>query len=366
MGSEAKSVRIVDTLFDDAALNIEHHRAAAAADTLVICFDPLLQLWPTPGFGVEFLGRCGVDVISVRKKSEHFYQTLSRERFDRSVLPVAERYAHVWAYGSSLGAYAALYFAQNHRWQVLALSPRVSVHPTHGSPDWQARQEFLHEPLGLHGPANCQARLFYDPTDVIDRAYVRDEVLPAFPQIEIVRVPFAGHPVTQMLVEMGFLGSYLRALMGLGAMPVFDRRQGRRRSAGYLHNLALRGLERGHLSWPLELLDEALRILPNYMLAHRTRGRLLLNRGEPQAARQALLSALERAPDDLWTVKLLARAEAQCQPITIELVEPVPPPAAAPSIVVDAAETKVESTPEAAAASTPKWHRWLRWAGWRR
>ena len=65
-------------LHDDAQIVIEHHPRAGGSSTLVITFDPLLYLADKPYFARDFLSREAVDVVSVRKKDENFYQALSR------------------------------------------------------------------------------------------------------------------------------------------------------------------------------------------------------------------------------------------------------------------------------------------------
>ena len=78
----------VTTLLDDDQVVIELHACTPPAKTLVITFDPLMYLWPCPAFGLEFLLRQEVDVVTVRKRSEDFYQGLDRVLFRRVVDPL--------------------------------------------------------------------------------------------------------------------------------------------------------------------------------------------------------------------------------------------------------------------------------------
>lgn len=305
------AVRCTSTvLLDDEHVRIEHLSRGGEGSALAITFDPLLYLWTKPPFGHEFLQKQGLDVVIVRKKAENFYQPLSREVFEAAVVAVAARYARVVAYGSSLGAYAALYFCCNQPWTVIASSPRVSVHPVFGTRVWQQRGEWRHEQFAAGTPARCSAVIIYDPYDPIDRRYLNGEVLPQFPQAEVVRVPFAGHPANHFLADIGYIAPYVRALLAGTAPPPLQRRANRGRSATYHQVLALLCVQRGHVAWADALVQRALALNPKSMLAHRTQGLVRLAQRRWGEAQAALESALAVDPHDPYTRGLLKKALA--------------------------------------------------------
>jgi predicted Zn-dependent protease len=305
-------VASVSVLLDDAHSRIEWHVLDGAPTRPVfITFDPLMVLWPKPPFGLDFLLRQGADVVAVRRKSEHFYQPLDRAAFLGAVAPVLAQAAaqgrRVIAYGSSLGAYAALYYARPLDVQVVALSPRVSVHPVYGNETWQASAAFLHEAMDDGTPARCAATIVYDPREPIDRRFIEEGLAPAFPRAAWMRLPFTGHPVTQFLADTHHLSRWIRALATGAAPPVLDRRAGRRLSATWYQVTADLCARRGRLALADALVTRSLALRERSMLAHRTRGLIkTLQKDWPEA-----LVSLEKAQAfdaaDPLTQSMLAR-----------------------------------------------------------
>jgi hypothetical protein len=297
-------------LLDDDHVRIEHWQRGSEGGTLAVTFDPLLYLCTKPPFGHEFFAKQTIDVVSVRKKSEHFYQPLSRQAFEAALAPLLPRYARVVCYGSSLGAYAALYFARDLPWTVIASSPRVSVHPVFGAKMWQQRCGYLHERFRSDIPARCDAIIFYDPRDAIDCRYLEDEVLPQFARAQVVRVPFAGHPANQFLGDIGFIAPYVRAVVAGTETPVLQRRALRSRSAMYHQVLALTCVQHGHVTWADSLVQRALQLDARRMLAHRTLGLVRLAQRRWSDAQAALETALTFDPHDPYSIALLKKAQA--------------------------------------------------------
>lgn len=325
----------VELLWDDAHSRIEWHRPPGSAGRpVVVTFDPLLYLWPKPAFGLDFLLRQQAQVVTVRRKTEHFYQPLDRATFLQALAPVLAAGPRLLAYGSSLGAYAALYYLREVDAEVIALSPRVSVHPTLGTAGWQAKVDFRHEPLDPAGtPARCRACIAYDPRDAIDRRFVDEALRPAFPQARFQRLPFTGHPVTAFLSEAQHLSAWIRAWLDDRPPPPLDRRAGRRRSATWHQVVAERCARRGRLRLAEALVDRSLALRERNLLAHRTRGLVKSLQGDwPQAA-AALERALALDPADPLTQSLLQRAQralaggSKPVPAPVKAAELLPPPA---------------------------------------
>jgi hypothetical protein len=332
LAADGRSVR---TLHDDGQVVIELHECHPPSRTLVVTFDPLMYLWPKAGFGLEFLSRQAVDVITVRRRAEDFYQSLDRETFRRVVDPLVQERLRVVLYGSSLGAYAALYFGRDLDCEVIAASPRVSIHPVYGTKGWQDQVQFRHRRFDRARPARCRAIVLFDPREPTDRRYIEGDVLPQFAQAQAVRIPFAGHPCTQFLGDIGFIAPFVRAVVTGQAAPALDRRQ-RVRSATYFRVLAALCTQHGHLVWALALIDRSLALRDIDMLAHRTRGLVKTLQRDWAEAVASLERALEFDPADPLTQSMLEKARTGLE--AARLARPPerygpqahPPPAAPP------------------------------------
>lgn len=299
-------------LFDDDQICIEHFIRGETRGTLVVTFDPLLYLWTRPPFGHDLMHKMTVDVVAVRRKTENFYQPLDRATFGEVVGPVAQRYARVVGYGSSLGAYAALYFGRDEPWTIVASSPRNSTHPAYGVKVWQDRQAFLHDRFSTAADPRCRAIIFFDPRDAIDRRYLDNEVLPQFPAAEVHRVPYSGHPSNQFLGDIGFIAPFVRSVVSAQPVPnrpTLERRARRAQSATYFHVLALACVEHRRTAWAAALAQRSLDLKAS-MPAHRVLGMAALAERRWTDAAAALEKALGLAPEDPLTQSLLRQALA--------------------------------------------------------
>ncbi len=191
------------------------------------------------------------------------------EQLQALVAPVLQRYSRRLAYGSSLGAYAVLYYCAHGYDMVISSSPRVSAHPEHGIPHWQRQVRFLHERFAAQPPATSPAVVFYDPKDAQDRRFVEHEVQPSWPHAQYVRIPYAGHPSNQFLAEIGYITHCIRALIQGQPLPPLDR-SAKGRSGMYHQVLAHACMERGKLRWALALGERAMQLSPYLDLGRRT------------------------------------------------------------------------------------------------
>lgn len=362
---------VSNVLLDDAHTRIDHYPGTRVPGTVVITFDPLLYLWPKPPFGLDFLLRQGVTVVAVRRKSENFYQALGREAFLAAVQPVLKTAQRILAYGSSLGAYAALYYARTLHAEVLALSPRVSAHPVFGHPTWQEKARFEHQVFQPGQHVACRAIVIYDPRDATDKRYIEEEVLPTFHDARVVTVPFAGHPSSQFLGDIGFLPGFVRALTAGQALPVLERRQRRAHSATYHQVLSEHCLRHGRVAAAAVLIERSLALRPRNLLALRTRGQARAALQDWPEALASLEAARALDPADPWTNSLLKQARLQAasaHPVpTAKLpLEPSPQAApaacAVPAAVAAAVAKGATARPSFAARIAEHWRRaWQRW-----
>lgn len=285
------------TLFEDEYVRFELTQRSPVSETVAVTFDPIMVGALDDSYAGDFLRKAGADTLAVRKKSEHFYQPLALETFERVTREGLARYRRRIAYGSSLGAYAIAYYCRHGYDMVVSSSPRVSPHPRFGVDFWQCRVPFLHEALDLAKPATSRAVVFYDPRDALDRRLVEEGIAPAWPRARMLRVPYAGHPANQFLSETGFIAPYMRAVVAGVEPPVLNRRR-KAQSATYHNVLAMGCLQHDKAAWALALAERSLAMNPQVVSAHRTRGLALMALQRDDESRQALASFLEFYPLD--------------------------------------------------------------------
>jgi hypothetical protein len=285
-------------VYEDEHVVMEWTVRTPATDALAVTFDPILVEPSQPAYAATFLQRAGIDTLCVRKKREHFYQPLSRAAFEAAAAPVFAHYRRRLAYGSSLGAYAVLYFCAHGFETVISSSPRVSAHPRFGRPYWQERAPFQHERFSAAQPASSGAVVFYDPHDALDRRLVDEELRPAWPQARFVAVPYAGHPANEFLSEIGYIGPFVQAVVRGLPEPALDRRGRKSRSFSYRHVLAMACLRHGKPRWAERLCRAALAMKPDLVAVKLTLGQALLALGQLDDAEQALREFQHKYPDD--------------------------------------------------------------------
>jgi len=235
------------------------------SDCCVVTFSPFEHELRAdrPGFGEQFFRQSSVDAVHVIPCGNHWYQYRDLPQACEAVATATRNYDRVVAYGSSMGAYAAIRYggwAGAHL--ALALSPQFSIRRWKRPYDkrWlEAASDiyFLHE--GNRSPVK-RAIVAYDPHERMDAAHVRlfDRVT------EVVHLPLAdsGHPCTAALDDLKLLRQLVLDVASdrfsaAAVVEEFDRRSedspqvqltraGRAAAANERYDLALRASER----WP--------------------------------------------------------------------------------------------------------------------
>ena len=197
-------------LFHSADLLVRQVGAVAPGAPVVVTFDCYGD-WhgrpDRPGFGEAFLAGEGIAAIHVLPSGNHWYQypdMLPTLEAIRAALAGAGR---VITYGSSMGGYAAVRFAD---WvgagAALALSPQYSIDPAKAAFDrrWPQEGRAIGWRAELDGPIRSAIEpiLVYDDRGP-DRRHARliERDTPA----THIRLPHAAHPVGTTLLETGLL-----------------------------------------------------------------------------------------------------------------------------------------------------------------
>ncbi|MVW80518.1 hypothetical protein [Bordetella sp. 02P26C-1] len=252
-------------IFDNGNTIALFTRAVSPVATLVVTFEAGVkarytkdELLRHPTFGKSFLLNLGCDVLSFCRRRPLWYQDLSLCEFDNVLAGISGAYERVYLYGSSGGAYAALYFSRNNDFFPIAISPRMSIHPKFGSDIYRRRHvPYLHEQMERWSIQGKKGAVIYDPHDKFDNQYVRHIVKRAFPRLDYVKVPHSGHPSGLILARSGQLQQLVRGYIS-GDNPVFSGLSTEAKNTRfYVFNLAKHAVRHGRYRAALRLLVAA-------------------------------------------------------------------------------------------------------------
>lgn len=198
-----------------------------------------------PGFGESWLQSVGLSAIHVMGRAEDWYQYEDIHAALAVVRMNVSGAARVITYGSSMGGYAAVRFADAvGAHAALALSPQYTLAPATAAHDvrWSQDADRIHWLEELNGPLSSETNvvLVYDPVGpdgwhgrrIVEETNARP-----------IPLPHTAHPVTSFLSEIGLLGELvLRTLDDTIDVRTFRREARARRASSsvYLGELALR------------------------------------------------------------------------------------------------------------------------------
>lgn len=249
-------------LFDNGESRIEFYKKLGNTNSIILTFDSIKMTWEEAPFGFKLLQKENVDIISLRKRRKKSYsQDIDQDAFNYIVAPILTGYNNRMAYGYSLGGYQALYFASVLDCRILALAPRLSIHPHSGNKKIVEKYKMRHK-LNLDKNTKIQPVIAYDPKNKQDRKYVIDKVLPSFPNAEVISIPYGGHGLAPHLLKSGQLKSFVYDFLE-NRQPVYNH-QLKVRSPHYFKNLGEACLKRNKYKWSLDLADKALELNPRY------------------------------------------------------------------------------------------------------
>lgn len=290
-------------LFETADVRVRHVPAADAARHVVTfdCYHDDRTL-DRPAFGEAFLLQQRITATHVLTRDNDWFQHPEMAGATAAIRAATRGAAAVMTYGSSMGGYAAIRFADAvGAGRALALSPQYSLDPACAPFEmrWGQDRRRLRFLPGIDGRIRCAARpvVAYDPYTV-DRLHA-DRIAADVP-VTRLRVPFGGHPVGTLLQEAGLLqGIVLGVLDGSLDADAAERalRARRRGLATYYGGLAaLQPRSRPRLA--VALAQRAAELAPHQPGGHHALALRLSEAGrhaEALAAHERVAS-LERHP----------------------------------------------------------------------
>lgn len=202
-----------------------------------------------PGFGEAFLQSHGISAIHVMGCKDDWYQYPEMVEACAAVRDAVAGADRVMTYGSSMGGYAALRFAEAVGANaVLALSPQYSIQREHLPQEtrWQEDAERIDWQAFSHDPIRTRAK----PIVILDSLGPdrwQGERIAQDADATLIELPHTGHPVTTYLSEIGLLTSIVLMALNGDLDPVWLRKESRRLSRHSGIYLAL--LARNQPAW---------------------------------------------------------------------------------------------------------------------
>ncbi|MGE7932219.1 hypothetical protein [Viridibacillus arvi] len=282
------------TLFDNGESRIEFYKFIEPTNTVFATFDSIDKTWERTPFAFNLLKKKRVDLISLRRRTtKNYHQDISREEYYETVAKLADGYEKKFAYGTSLGGYSALYFGSTIDCNILALSPRNSAHPNHGT-KMRVETVFQHELQHPYNP-RITPTIIYDPKDSIDRKYMKKVIRKAYPNAKYIYYPYAGHRISIYLSQIGVLKDIVNRFMAEEPIPNYERTL-RSKSTEYHRILAMHCSKTNKKNWALQLTEESIRLSPTYDRPRVLKVELLRDLSRMDEAFEAAYEGLELFP----------------------------------------------------------------------
>jgi tetratricopeptide (TPR) repeat protein len=236
------------------------------------------------GFGEAFFKSIGVSAVHVMGVREDWYQYAEMPEAMAAVREALSGAERVITYGSSMGAYAAIRFADAAgAHAALALSPQYSIDPAKAPFErrWSQDSDRIQWLAEIDGPIQSRIRplIIYDPATEDSRhlALIEGDIA-----VSKVKLRNSGHPTTTVMADSGVLSALLVEMLAGEVDPrelAARLRRERRKSSTYLATVAER-----QPTWrsrtALALARQAYRINPANLVAITALAAVLLKAGE--------------------------------------------------------------------------------------
>jgi tetratricopeptide (TPR) repeat protein len=194
------------------------------------------------GFGEDFLQTSGISAIHFLCRGNDWYQYEDIQAACAAARRRISAASWVVTYGSSMGAYAALRFADAvGAHAVLALAPQYSVDPSKVPWElrWLQHGATIRWRPEVDGLIRCMAKTYvvFDPTgdDLRHVLRIEEDVV-----VHRIAIPHGGHPVTTYLADTNLIQPLLLSVLAGEDAIEFMRsaRNARKKSSFYLAELA--------------------------------------------------------------------------------------------------------------------------------
>ncbi len=231
-----------DHIFDDLDHRIEFHKGEGNRLGLFFTFTHFMfDDLDAEGFAVRYLLDRGYDVVAFKSVRNDWFQGLPKTALHQAAA-LGRGYRERGTYGSSMGGYAAIAFADMlGADRVIALSPQFSITDDTDLRWWTQSQAISGWPYRIEDGScrRCEVQLIYDPLEPED-VYQIGCITAALAslRIEHVQVPLSSHPTTHFLVQTGQIARFMEKVLNRETDLVAEYRWSRLRNCrAYLRSL---------------------------------------------------------------------------------------------------------------------------------
>lgn len=231
---------------------------SVGSDTIVVTFQPFDYVgFDRAGFGEDYFPSLGLDVLCFKPKRNVWYQDITNGMIEHHCRALLKGYRRRFSYGSSMGAYAALYFAQAFAVdKAIAISPQYSPRPV--DTPFEDRWRDVRRQMGYshrwRDPVQQRACFIYDSRMASDRRHV-ECLKSVFPNHEEIVLPFSGHPSATALFECRRLSTLIRDLIEDVPISMRQLRADIRSGSQHYASLLLFASAERHGSWSIGLFQ---------------------------------------------------------------------------------------------------------------
>lgn len=284
--------------------SVDYFRNENASHTkIAFVFCPMMnRILDGNAFGGEFLIHHGYDVVSFKVTNDDWFQGLPEHLFDDIEALIAERnYDERIGYGASMGGYAAIAFSRKLKLdRAVCFSPQFAIDQSFDT-RWQPFASLVEWRYKIElDQINPKARItvLFDPYNP-DIEHVR-RISEVCENVALIALPYAGHPVTHFLNEMGLLKVLAQTVLDDGDLGDFRRRMRveKKRSPTYQFTLSAQALARGHLAAAYNIMLELIKNSADRPEYHWHTSNILSAMGRAEEAIAAAQKALALDPQN--------------------------------------------------------------------
>jgi hypothetical protein len=221
-------------------------------------------------YGGDLLLNNGFDVIAFKVSNDNWFQSIPLLLFDLiSQIILKKKYIKKIAYGSSMGGYAAIALSNLlDASTVIAFSPQYRIDEDFDK-RWASRAREINFNYRITDETinkDCIFFVIYDNKD-LDQLHVEriSKIIPRN-NLNLIKIPFAGHPVTNYLYEVGLIKKVVIQLSQKNSINQINFIQSKKKSKYYLLNISRMLFERNHFKWSLNIIVSTIQLTDDNMI----------------------------------------------------------------------------------------------------